>query len=215
MTRFYQSVRDHVRAMGRPIRLGCDPRSASFAPLCGYDLGQLAGIMDVLLPKHYFWHRGYDGLYGTAYRWVRALVDWNSGLPEGAALAFVRSFLGLDLPGVERLLDFENGFPPEFFTQTVVAETRRALAAAGDPERVVPWVDVGRRPHDGDPMTAGDLGQILDAAGAAGLRRFLYHNHHHLSAAEWTVITSRCGEPWRGPVDGGYVPPDGYHVSPR
>ena len=40
------------------------------------------------------------------------------------------------------------------FEQVVTQETRRALASVDDPERIVPWLDTGRFPHDGDPMSA-------------------------------------------------------------
>ena len=61
---------------------------------------------------------------------------------------------------------------PEFFETIVFSESRRALAAVGgDASRVVPWLDTGRFPHDGDPMSAGDLSKLITAAHKAGLRR--------------------------------------------
>ena len=51
------------------------------------------------------------------------------------------------------------------------------------------------------------------ASQEVGLRRFLYHDHAHLTDAEWTVITELCGEPWK-PAEGGYLPPDGEHRHP-
>ena len=61
---------------------------------------------------------------------------------------------------------------PEFFETVVFSESRRALAAVGgDASRVVPWLDTGRFPHDGDPMSAGDLSKLITAAHKAGLRR--------------------------------------------
>ena len=62
-------------------------------------------------------------------------------------------------------------------------------------------------PHRGDPMTAGDLKRILEASEAAGLRRFLFHNHGHLTAAEWKVITRMCGREWDEDPEG-YWPPN-------
>ena len=41
---------------------------------------------------------------------------------------------------------------------------------------------------------------------AAGLQRFLFHNHAHLTAAEWAVIARLCGKPWDENPDG-YWPP--------
>ena len=198
LTACFAAIRESTRTSDSPaFRLAVGPRSAAFAPLCGYDLPRLATILDVLLPKHYFWHRGFDGMYGTIARYVETLTTWSPELSEGSALEMVGALFGLDFPEIHSLSDFDEGFPQAFFDQIVARETERALAAVGDPERVVPWVDAGRRPHDGDPVSAGDLGRILDASSAAGLRRFIYHHHGNLTPGEWAVISRRCGTPWR------------------
>jgi hypothetical protein len=211
---FVGALRAHLDGTGRRYRLGMGPRTASFGPVAGYDFARLAEPLDYLLPKHYFWHRGYDGMYGSWARWVQALLSWNPRLSEASAFAAVRALLGIEVPGVETLAGLDDGFPPSFFESYVADQTRRAIAATGDPERVVPWVDVGRLPHDGDPIPPGDLRAILRASAAAGLRRFLYHNHAHLSPAEWGVISELCGQRWPGPGAGGYCPPDGFHIHP-
>ena len=195
-------------ALGRPFLLGVGPRSAAFAPLCGYDFRALAGFMDVLLVKHYFWHRGFDGLYGTVDRYIRTLCRWSPALSEADALRVVEALFGIEVPGVRSRRDLESGCPPEFFETVVKRETVRALAAVGDAERVVPWVDAGRKPHDGDPITAGDLRRILEAARDAGLTRFLYHHHENLTPGEWAVMSELCGEPWLEGGESGYTPPD-------
>ena len=51
-------------------------------------------------------------------------------------------------------------------------------------------------------MTSGDLYRILQASEAAGLQRFLFHNHAHLTAAEWAVISRMCGTAWDEDPDG-------------
>lgn len=198
LTACFADIVGTVKAASRPgIKLAAGPRSASFAPLCGYDLPRLADTLDLLLPKHYFWHRGFDGMYGTVGRFVETLTAWNADLSEAGALAVVRCLFGLDLPEVGGLDDLDAGFPQAFFEAVVTQETTRVLAATGDPERVVAWVDAGRRPHEGDPFGAGDLGRLLDAAAGAGLRRFIYHHHQNLTAGEWSVISRRCGTAWR------------------
>ena len=208
MTDFYRKVRRDIDgAVSRPVKLGLGPRSACFAPLCGYDLGELAGVIDVLLPKHYIWHRGFDGMYGTVCRYVETLTDWNPGLSDGDALAVVRALFGLELPEVKDRRDFDRGFPQALFGQVVTQETRRALAVVEDPERVVPWVDAGRKPHDGDPVSATDLRRLLLAAQEAGLKRFLYHHHENMTAGEWAVMSEVCGAAW-DPMRSDYVPPD-------
>ena len=83
------------------------------------------------------------------------------------------------------------GFPEAFFS-----ETRRALEAIGDADKVVAWLSTGRGPHGGDPMPVRDLHGILAASKQAGLKRFLYHPEPDFGAAEWRLITSMCGELW-------------------
>ncbi len=197
LTACFADIVGTVKAQVQPgLQIAAGPRSATFAPLCGYDLPRLADTLDFLLPKHYFWHRGFDGLYGTVGRYVETLTAWNDGLSESAALEVVSSLFGLDLPEVNSLADLDEGFPLAFFESVVKQETRRVLAATDDPERVVAWVDSGRRPHEGDPFGAGDLGRLLDAAADAGLRRFIYHHQENLTAAEWSVIVV-AARPWR------------------
>ncbi|MGH2370410.1 MAG: hypothetical protein ACRDI2_19725, partial [Chloroflexota bacterium] len=217
--RIRELVQQHAR---RSILLAAGPRSAAWAPLCGYDYARLEQSLDVLLCKHYFWHRGFDGMYGTVARYVQTLCEWNPGLSERGALQFVTGLFGLELPGITSLRDFDHGFPQEFFDQIVFRETERALAAMGDAERVCPWVDAGRKPHDGEPFTPHDLDRMLAAAERAGLRRFLYHHHGNLTPGEWAVISARCGHPWQSTTSPrptldrapaahempGYYPPD-------
>jgi hypothetical protein len=221
LTNFFRNVRQDMNAHApRPIKLGLGPRSACFAPLCGYDFMQLADIVDVLLPKHYFWHRGFDGMYGTVYRYVEALTEWNDSFNDDDALQVVRALFGLELPlnttfPVADRSDFENGFSDEFFETVVFNETHRAMMAMGaDEHRVVPWVDTGRSPHSGDPMTAYDLKRILIASQQIGLQRFLYHNHGHLTPGEWVVMSEMCGKRWEEHASR-YRPPDGQYEPPR
>ncbi len=205
---FFADVRSQVAdAVAHPVRLGVGPRSAAFAPLCGYDFRRLAQAVDILLPKHYFWHRGFDGMLGTVGRYVETLVDWNPGLTDADAFSVVRSLFGLALPDVSSLADLESALTPEFFRTVAAAETRRAIEAVGDAERVVPWLEAGRTPHDGDPMTAGQLRQLLESARDAGLTRFLYHHQGNVTAGEWTVISTLCGKPWRQ-LQSPFTPPD-------
>lgn len=60
---------------------------------------------------------------------------------------------------------------PQFYAKVVYAESARALAAVdGDASRIVPWLDTGRLPHNGDAMTAGALRLLVEAVHSAGLR---------------------------------------------
>jgi hypothetical protein len=208
MTQFLRRVRSLLDAeMSRPVKLSIGPRSAAFAPLTGMDMGELAGFMDTLHPKHYFWHRGFDGFVGTVFRYVETLTEWNPSLSDAEALAVVEALFGIQLPGVSTRGDFESALSPEFYQEVVGLETRRALAAVDDPNRIVPWLDAGRFPHDGDAMSARELRQMLEGAQAAGLERFLYHHQGNLTAGEWVVISEMCGKRW-DPRKSSYQPPD-------
>ncbi len=202
----WADARAAVDAVDRPLLLGGIPRTATFSALTGQDYEQMSGTFDLLFPKHYYWHRGFDGLYGTVARWVQRLCRWNKDLTETDALLVVQNLFGLKLPGVDNLLDLELGFGQEFFDDVVVSETQRALAAVGgDADRLIFWVSTGRAPHAGDAMTARDLQGILTASEAAGATRFLFHPDPRLSASEWRVLSATCGTPWQE-TPGGWFP---------
>ena len=200
-----RAARAELDQLSRPLLLGNGLRSAVFSGMTAMDFCAWNEVLDFLLVKHYFWHRGFDGMYGTVARWVKQIAAWNPRLSEAQCFAVAKSWLGVELPEVRCLADMELGFPQALFDEVVQTETRRALAASA-PEKVLPWVDTGRFPHGGDPMTAGDLHRILSASQAAGLAHFLFHNHGHLTAAEWRVISRLCGEEW-DENPSGYWPP--------
>lgn len=196
-----------VDQVDRKILLGGIPRITTFSSLTGQNYQQMAPLFDYIFPKHYYWHRGFDGMYGTIQRWVLKLGEWNPTLSEGDCFELVESLFGLRLPGVRSLADLERGFPPEFFSEVVYSETRRALEAIKDVDKTIFWVSTGRFPHAGDPMPARDLAGILRATQAAGGTRFLFHPDPDPGPGEWTIITQMCGTPWRQ-SRGGYWPPD-------
>ncbi len=200
-----RAARAELERLSRPLLLGNGLRSAVFSGMTGMDFCSWNEVLDFLLVKHYFWHRGFDGLYGTLARWVKQLHAWNPSLSEAQCFALAKAWLGVELPEIHSLADMELGFPQAFFDRVVYTETHRAIAASSA-DKVLPWVDTGRMPHGGDPMTAADLHRILTASQAAGLKHFLFHNHGHLTAAEWHVISRLCGTPWdEDPT--GYWPP--------
>ena len=101
LTRYFRRIREGLAAeLDRPIRLGCGPRSAAFAPLCGYDFVELAQFMDFLLPKHYFFHRGFDGFVGTVYRYSQTLIEWNPGLTVADTLFSEHGYAGTRLEDI-------------------------------------------------------------------------------------------------------------------
>ena len=221
---FLRTIRSQIDKLDLKVQIGGIPRTATFSPLTGQDYHELGRTLDYVFPKHYFWHRGFDGMYGTIARWVTTLSQWNPSLTEEDCFAVVKALFGIDLPGVNSIADMEGGFPDEFFSKVVYGETRRALEAVGDPDKVIAWVSTGRSPHGGDPMPARDLQGILSESQRAGLKRFLYHSTEDLGAAEWRVISGMCGNLWNEDPEG-YWPtatekPDTWdgkrkHVRPR
>jgi hypothetical protein len=201
------AIREQWNALPGKPKLGTIPRSAAFSVLTTQDYQKTHHFFDLIFPKHYYWHRGFDGMYGTIARWVATLKEWNPSLTETDCFAVVKLLFGINLPGVTKLADLENGFPDEFFDQVVFNETKRALDATGDPNKVIAWVSTGRNPHAGDPMPAHDLKRLLNASHRAGLKRFIYHPDLNLGAAEWKVISSLCGKEWKEDPTG-YWPPD-------
>ena len=211
MTQYLRRLRDLLdRTCNRPVKLSIGPRTPAFGALTGMNLSDLTGIFDELHPKHYFWHRGFDGLVGTVYRYVEVLTEWNPTLSDADALTVVELLFGIRFPtaaSVRNRSDLERALSPEFYAEVVSLETTRALAAVEDPARIVPWVDAGRCPHDGDPIPADGLARILDVSARAGLRRFIYHHQGNLTAGEWVVISERCGRRW-DPRASWYQPSD-------
>lgn len=192
-----QAMRNAVDQLDRKTTLGGIPRITSWSSLTGQNYQRMAPLFDYIFPKHYYWHRGFDGLYGTVQRWVIKLGEWNPELTESDCFALVKNLFGLRLPGVDSLLDMERGFPPEFFDELVQDETARALAATGDADKTIFWVSASsREPHAGDAMTGRDLQGILSATKAAGGKRFLFHPEPNMNAPAWHVLSRMCGNPW-------------------
>ena len=158
-----------------------------------------------VFPKHYYWHRGFDGLYGTVARWVQRLLDWNPTLSEADGLAVVRALFGIELPGTQ-LARYGNGLSRRVFLTGCLW---RNAAGAGSyrSDKTICWVSTGRAPHAGDAMTARDLWRKIDSR-QAGLKRFLFHPDPEPGAAEWHILTNMCGTPWKEDMDGSYWPAD-------
>jgi hypothetical protein len=208
-----QSQRRFTDKIDRKVELGGVPRTAAFSALTGQNFGTMAPYFDYFFPKHYFWHRGYDGLYGTVNRWVMQLMKWNPSLTEADGLLVVESLFGLKLPGVRCLMDLDMGFPDEFFTQTVYNETKRAIEAVGNKSKLIFWISTGRRPHQGDPMPAHDLQGIVQATKDAGGDHIAVYPDRQMGAAEWHVLSRMCGNPWKETVDN-YWPGDTWRELP-
>ena len=188
-----------IKKVDNTLKLGVGSRLPAFRPLTAYDLGYLATYADFLLPKLHLWMGGYDGLYGTVYRWVKMLKAWNPRLSDGLLFQFVYKLFGFRLPEVENLKDIEKyidagfldrmkvtwlgePFPKRFFTEVVTDQVRKMVHQVGDAWRVRPWVDTH---HGGRVMTPNELDLLLSAAESGGLKTYLYYCD--LENGEWEV----------------------------
>jgi hypothetical protein len=203
----WKQSRETLDQVDRYVEMGGIPRITTFSSLTGQNYQKMPEYFDYIFPKHYYWHRGFDGMYGTIQRWVQKFIEWNPSLGEEDAFLLIKSLFGLELPGVNTLIDLEMGFPEEFFTDVVYNETKRALEAIVDVNKTIFWVSTGRFPHAGDAMPARDLDGILRATQAAGGNRFLFHPDPDPGPSEWMILSELCGNPWRQSRDG-YWPPD-------
>lgn len=183
---FVSTVQATVKSLSPDLQLGVGSRTASFAPLTGYDQRRLAGIADFQAPKLYIWMRGVDGFYGTVDRWARTLLQFAPRLSEQEALRAVTSFFGFPLPGVERFTDLDRGFPNAFFDETIAAEIGTMIERVGDPTTLRPWI--GLEGHGGDLLMPHDLRRLLSAARNNGLSHYIYHIYNHMHAGEWQVV---------------------------
>jgi len=207
--RHMAAVREQMGRLNRKVKLGGIPRISTFSLLTTQDYAKMNSYFDYIFPKLYFWHRGFDGMYGTIARWVEKISEWNPQLSEGECFAVVKAWFGLELPGIHSVADMDLvGFPEAFFSEVVYSETQRALEGIGDERKVIGWVSSGRHPHAGDPMSSTDLYRILVAAQRAGLKRFVYHPDFDLGSPEWEVISGLCGKRWKEDPQGKYWPAD-------
>jgi hypothetical protein len=184
------AINEHA---GRPVQLAVCPRTPAVAPLAGYDYHRIAEHADVVMAKLYYWHRGFDGLIGTWWRWAATLTDWNPGLSVSDACRVMRSIFGAAVPIVDALADFDFLLTPAYLRELAAAEAEQAVAGVAGRAQVVPWVDNGRAPHDGDPLTPEHLQVTLEAAEQAGIEHVTYLNVTNLTAASWTTLSRYCG----------------------
>jgi hypothetical protein len=209
LTDLYQHMAGAIdEHLGGRAALAVCPRTIALGPVAGYDYRRVAGAVDVVMPKLYFWQRGYDGLVGTAFRWATTLRRWNPVLTVADACRATRAIFGASMPLVETLLDFDRILTADYVGSLTRAELGRTVAAVGDRARVVPWIDTGRAPHDGDPMPPALLEAILVGCRESGVDTFTYFNSGNMSTGEWTMVSELCGQRWEPERTPGWQPPD-------
>ena len=142
----WQWAREQVDRVDGEVLLGGIPRTSVFSSLTGQNYQQMASYFDLLFPKHYFWHRGIDGMVGSIARWVKRLGAWNPSLTVGDRFVVVEALLGIRLPGVQTLMDLEMGLGEEFFSHVVYTETLRAWRPSAMPARSSPGYRRGAVP---------------------------------------------------------------------
>ena len=58
-----RAARSELEQLPRPLLLGNGLRSAVFSGMTGMDFCAWNEVLEFLTVKHYFWHRGFDGLW--------------------------------------------------------------------------------------------------------------------------------------------------------
>ena len=189
ITTYIKELSQGIKRVDASLNIGVGSRLPAFTPLTGYDLNRLSQYADFMLPKLYLWMGGVDGLYGTAYRWVKTLRMWNPHLPESILFQFVYKLFGFTLPDVSTLKDIAKyidaehldttgftrlgtAFPRRFLAETVADQVRKMISQVGDAGCVRPWLDTD---HGGRELMPDELDQLLTAAEGAGLRTYLYY----------------------------------------
>ncbi len=99
---FMRAVHAQMQRVGGKVELGGIPRTAAFSSLTGHEFGEMAEYFDYVFPKHYFWHRGNDGLYGTMARWVQQVLGLE---PDPVGGRRLRRGQGLPGAGASRGAD--------------------------------------------------------------------------------------------------------------
>jgi len=214
VTEYIKALNQGIKTIDNSLELGVGSRLPAFAPLTGYDLQNLNQHADFFLPKLYFWMGGYDGLYGTVYRWAKTLKDWNPNLSEKIILQFLYKLFGFTLPNTNSFKNMEKhidplflnnnnitwlgeAFPKEFFANVVTSEVEKMLQQVGNSNRVLPWFNPV---HGGRSLTPQELDLALEAAKKAGLKTYLYYcslgsNKFTATDGEWEVALKHSNKP--------------------
>ena len=169
------------------------PRSAAWSSLCGYDYGRLGDVLDVMLCKHYFWHREFDGLYGTVARYVQTLHRMESRSDRARRPPICQR------PLRHRAARHRN---PTRLRSRFRPSSSRPSSCVRPSVPLRPWVTTpsawcpGWMPAASRTMASPSPPRSRPhARGGPGCRpvRFLYHHHGNLTPGEWAVISARCG----------------------
>ena len=113
ITSYIQQLCQGLKKTNPTAKMGIGSRLPAFTPLTGYNLSRLAQYADFFLPKLYLWMGGFDGTYGTVYRWVNTLRSWNPQLDEKLVFRFVDRLFGFSLPQIGSLKDMLRHLDPK------------------------------------------------------------------------------------------------------
>lgn len=189
----YAAVEQHVKAIYDGIKeylpeldVGVSARMPALAPLTGHSLRRTRGYSDFQLPKLYWWPGGVAGFRGTVMNWVATLREWNPGLSEVDATAWLSAALGVPMPGDYPVSTYGSEAPDEWFATTVEDQVRKMAAAAGSVDALVPWVGLE---HFGSTwITPSELRRLLSVMRSHGLNRYAYFVYNSIRPPIWDVI---------------------------
>lgn len=128
--------------------------------------------------------------------WISHIKNLESLVDDYPMLLDVWADDGVEGPVAEELIDFDRVLTPELIGRLARVDLDHSLTAANGRARIVSWVDAGRAPHDGDPLTTRHLKAVLTAAKDAGIAHADFFNSTNLTEADWTMLSHHAGHEW-------------------
>lgn len=162
-------------------------RMPCLAQLTGHNLRRKRSYCDFQMPKEYWWSGGVAGYRGTAMNWVQTLVDWNKGLTHEKASEWFGAAFDVPLPADYPVAAYASEATDQWFATTVRDQTRKMIAAAGGPDRFVPWV--GLEHFGSNWVTAPELRRLLAEMQSQGATRYAYYIYNSITPDVWDVIS--------------------------
>ena len=163
-------------------------RMPCIAPMTGHNLRRKQAYCDFQMPKEYWWSAGVAGYRGTAMNWVQTLVDWNKGLSHENASEWFSTAFDVPLPRDYPVRSYASEATDQWFSTTVRDQTRKMIAAAGGPEKFVPWV--GLEHFGSNWVTATELRRMFAEMQSQGATRYAWYIYNSIMPDIWEVISS-------------------------
>ncbi|MEX0760893.1 MAG: hypothetical protein WD208_10385 [Dehalococcoidia bacterium] len=178
----YAGVKKHLPQ----LEVANSSRPPAIAAITGHNLRRKRAYTDFQMPKEYWWSGGVAGFRGTVVNWVRTLREWNPGLSEEDASRWFSAAFDYPMPSDYPVADYDKEATDEWFSTSVRDQTRKMLAAAGSPEKFVPWV--GLEHFGSNWVTPSELRRMLAEMQSLGATRYCYFVYNSMKPEIWSVI---------------------------